>query len=155
APATDIVGNPPYDDTGVAVTGAGTIPYYAMGAYQRTDASTPDANLVLTLNSAPTSVVAGDFVTLTWTVTNTGPHTAVAPWTDSVELILDDSSALPPTDLLDVSHTTDLGVGQSYQVQASVPVGDAAPGTYQWMVIADSHQQIFEGADRSASQAMS
>jgi hypothetical protein len=143
-PSTDALGNARFDDPGIVNTGTGTPAFIDMGAFERQSISEPDADLQLSLSFAPITVLAGDRVSVRWTVTNNGPNVAVGPWVDMVFLQANSASASSPEAVAQIDHPGNLAVGSSYTVEAVFPVRALRIGNYRWVVIADANAQVFE-----------
>jgi parallel beta helix pectate lyase-like protein/caspase domain-containing protein/pre-peptidase/CARDB protein len=144
APITDARGLPRFDDPGIEPnTGGGTPNYYDMGALERQEVSEPDADLAIQLDTWPADVTVGDAATLSWTVTNLGPNVAYAPWFDCIDFI-QNPTGVPATRLVEVEHTNDLAVGESYQAQATFSLPGFGVDDYYWRVETDNRSQVFE-----------
>ena len=153
APPADLAGNPWYNDprvlvkTGIPNASGG---YADIGAYEFDENATSDVDLVPTSVNGPTSVNAGDQVTVTWTVVNIGSGPAVGPWHDTLSLItLDGSSNLITVATELVEQNSTLGAGQSYTGSAIVRVPSGAEGNYLWQVKANSQNEVFEGQNQT------
>lgn len=105
---------------------------------------------VVALTSAPGSGELGEFVTLTWTIRNTGEGTAMW-WGD--EIYLSSDSILDASDLSLISvdgnwgNGLPLGPGESVEMQATIRLpnaGAAAAGTYRLLVQADAWDSVAE-----------
>ena len=112
APATDVLGNPPFKDP--SLTGRGDGSGYDMGAYWLQQVATSNIDLATTAVSGPTTGLEGQSVTVNWTVESVGAAAATGSWHDAVYLSA--SPILTPDAILlgMVQHTGDLGPGQSY-----------------------------------------
>ncbi|WP_197231366.1 right-handed parallel beta-helix repeat-containing protein [Novipirellula artificiosorum] len=143
-PATDHSGNPRYDDPGIEPNvGEGLVKYYDIGAFERQMVSDPEADLQIQLMAAPSNVMSGEEVTLTWKVSNLGPNTVTHSWIDSIDLI-GTPTGQPARRVLEVVHADGLGVGQSYTKQATIMVPGFWSGDYIWRVSTDARYQVFE-----------
>ena len=89
APETDSMGFPRYDDPRVDNTGTATSSgaYADIGAYEFVETAESPIDLVVTDVDGPSDVVAGEWVTVTWTIRNDGTEPATGPWHDALALI--------------------------------------------------------------------
>jgi hypothetical protein len=100
---------------------------------------------LLALNlTAPTNISAGQPMTVSWTVTNSGLSTATAPWQEA--LLLADSAAFNnPRPILTVTNGNSLGAATGAVHSATVIVPRDLAGTYWFGVLVDSANQVAEG----------
>jgi len=148
APATDFMEAPRYDDprtdnTGIP-TGGGA--YADMGAFEFVETAESDLDLVVSEVLGPLSAMAGETVTVTWTIINHGTGQVVGPWHDRVSLAAD-APTRGVVELLAAEplHQATLGPGESHTMQASFRVPGGTEGTWRWQVRANAQGEVFEG----------
>ncbi|HOD80210.1 MAG TPA: right-handed parallel beta-helix repeat-containing protein, partial [Phycisphaerae bacterium] len=151
APATDHMGAPRYDDprtpnTGVA-DGGGEFP--DMGAFEFVETAESNIDLAASSVSGPPTAVAGQSVTVAWTVVNVGTEPVVGPWHDQV--LMDGQLAAEVVTGTGVV----LGVGESIDVSADVRVPGAVVGEHHWSVAVNARSDVFEGQNRTNNYLMS
>ncbi len=104
-------------------------------------ASYPD--LAVSDVAAPASVVPGQQMQITWTVSNVGDATASAPWDEQV-LLATDAAGAGATLLDDQTDSDPLATGQSMTRTLSVQVPSLIAGDY-WLVVSDNADgQLYE-----------
>jgi hypothetical protein len=147
APAADFMGAPRYDDPRTANTGTptGGGAYADLGAFEFVETAASGVDLIGTAVSGPATVVAGDSVTVSWMVVNTGSGRATGPWHDAITLALVSGAGEPiwAGEAL-IGQGVVLGPGQSYRAAATVRVPGAVEGDYRWQVQVNSRGEIFE-----------
>ena len=84
-------------------------------------------------------------MTVEWTVTNTGPGAAQAPWVDLVYLSASGTLA-GATLLASVTRASDLAPQGRYDAQAPVLLPAVADGAYRFLVVTDGAGAVFEQA---------
>jgi hypothetical protein len=102
-------------------------------------------DLKVTSVQVPVAAYAGQNITVTWVVTNTGNDTTGAtPWNDAIYLSLD--QVLDPSDTRvgTFPRPQQLAAGQSYTNSAAVTLPSAVSGPYYILVLADSGGSLFE-----------
>ena len=97
------------------------------------------SNLAVEAVSTPGAVAAGNDVSFSYTVRNTGAFvTPVAAWNDTVYLsrdgVLDSSDIV----LTRITHTGAVAAGATYTSNVSIPLVGALPANYQLIVVADT-----------------
>ena len=105
----------------------------------------PDVDLTVTQVDAPDSAVAGQAMTVNWTVTNAGTEsTQVERWLDRVYLSKD--KVLDPTDLAMgwVIRPKGLAGGESYGASSTFEVPTGLSGPYYALVLTDVSNEVFE-----------
>ena len=110
---------------------------------QSNGVTAPIADLEVTSVTAPTTALAGDSVTVSWTVQNNGPGTTNSNyWNDDIWLSNNTTlgiRAAPTFYLGTVQHTNPLAAGDSYSASDAVTVPpDLAAGNYYFIVVTDS-----------------
>ncbi|MCA9124655.1 MAG: carboxypeptidase regulatory-like domain-containing protein, partial [Planctomycetales bacterium] len=159
APDTDLHGAPRYDDPRVINTGMPTAggTYADMGAFEFVEGAASDIDLIVTAVSGPTAGIAGDEVTVEWTVRSVGQEAAKGSWHDAVYLSSDSVWTTDDILLGEFLHVGDLGTNQSYRASAEVTLPGVLPGDYYFLVRTNSHNAVFEGRNlqnnADASQA--
>ncbi len=158
APTTDATGAPRYSDPRTATkTGVpnGNGAYADMGMFEFVESAASDVDLIGRHVSGPTAVVAGDPVTVQWTVVNLGSGNAVGPWHDAVSLVsMADTNNVLAAGVALVAQGVVLGPGQSYQASVSLHVPGGAEGNYLWQVHVNSRGDVFEGANWTNNVAL-
>jgi hypothetical protein len=147
APASDFLGNPRFDDPGVANLGQGTPNFVDIGAFERQDVSDP-LNLVIesaTISAA--TVEIGDQVTIDWTVRNNQIIAAEGNWTDAVFASADDKWDLGDTLVGTLPHTGGLAPDGTYSGQLPFSVPPKPHGTLFFIIRADSRQSLRESVE--------
>ena len=148
-PDTDAAGAPRYDDPRTANTGTPTSTgaFADLGAYEFVETAESDVNLVVTSVTGPDHAVAGERVTIEWTVTNRGTGVATGPWHDAISVVYDPNQLpldIPITEVEEGVGVT-LGPGQSYTARAEVTVPGSVVGPHFWQVITNARGDVFEG----------
>ena len=151
-PATDMMGDARYNDprtttkTGVPDANGN---YPDMGALEFVESAPSNVDLIVSSVTGPATAMAGDQATIQWTDANIGGVTAVGPWHDTVDLVLDpqgNPTVIPVGDVL-VGQGMALGSGQSLNVSANVVVPGAVPGRYYWQVVRELARRRFRGPE--------
>ncbi|MBI5020006.1 MAG: T9SS type A sorting domain-containing protein [Ignavibacteriales bacterium] len=109
----------------------------------------PWPDLDITLMTNPSTVSAGQQVTINWNVTNSGVGAATSPlWKDKVYIsssaVWDSASS---TLLKDVPRTSPLSPSGSYSQTASVTLPVTISGTYYFYIITDAENNVYEHTD--------
>ncbi len=104
----------------------------------------PLPELAASAVSGPTTDTAGDTVTVSWTVTNTGAaKTGASAWQDDVYLSATPSLTGGHVYLGEIAHVGALASGGSYTAQASVTLPLTLPtGQYYFVVQPDAQGQV-------------
>ncbi len=157
APANDYMGAPRYSDprtplkTGLPNTNG---VYADMGAFEFVENAESPIDLVLSAIDGPTAATVGEPVSLAWTVKNIGTAPAAGPWHDAVSL-----TASSPDGTNYIAAGSFLGgqgavlpPGSTITITNTIRVPIAPNGSYQWSVLCNSHDDVFEGANRSNNQ---
>ena len=120
------------------------------------------ADLVVTSVEAPATAIAGNTITLRWTVENTldaGDPTPVGSWYD--DLILSGDQTLGNADdrvLASVPHSGALNRGESYAATEEIRIPGDVSGPLYLLVVADGrgqvHEQLFVGNNGSVARAL-
>ena len=120
---------------------------------------TPPPELVATVESVPTSALAGHAVELTYEVANEGatttPNTA---WTDDIYLSTTPTLTGSATLLSSATHYGALAAGQSYTASPTVDLPSGLSGSYYLIVQTNVNDQVFElnyGGDVASSNPIS
>ncbi len=154
APTTDFFGNARFDDPGVANIGAGTQPFFDVGAIERQDVSDP-INLIIDSASANLSnVQIGDPVLLSWTIRNNQIVAADGDWTDSVFVSTDATWDIDDTLIGTLSHTGGLASGATYNGQLTVNTPPQVGGTLYFILRIDSSQVVRESVETDNEAVM-
>jgi len=165
APPCDAMGAPRYDDPRTANTGipdaGGAVA--DIGAFEFVETAPSPVDLVVALVIGPSQAVAGQTVTIEWTVTNQGTASVVGSWHDALYLLpevavagaaalgggLDDSAT---RGFLIGEHLGSgdfaLVPGASRVERMTVRVPGVVAGTYRWQVLANARSDVFEGANQ-------
>ncbi len=158
APLTDLLGAPCYNDprtlvkTGV-VNANGVYP--DMGAFEFVENAPSDIDLIANSVVGPTTVTAGQTVTVQWNDVNIGTGNATGPWHDTISLVPQNGND-PVVATVLVAQNVVLGPGQSYAASASVVVPQGRyEGSYQWQVQVNSQGDVFEGVNSTNNTSLS
>ncbi|HQU42080.1 MAG TPA: carboxypeptidase regulatory-like domain-containing protein, partial [Pirellulales bacterium] len=112
----------------------------------------PTPDLTTAITSAPTAALAGQTITVDWTVTNKGADTLPTPdnrWYDGVYLSLD-TTFDPGADIAVGYVTHDGGLpgsestSNSYSSGGDFRIPDGLAGNYYILVVADAQSAVFE-----------
>lgn len=145
APEKDYFDSPRYDDPRVENTGVpdaeGAVP--DLGAYEFVEQPCTGVDLVVTDFHAPSEAVAGQVVTVEWTVENVGDVVVPGLWTDKIAVtygtqrvtVLDGG---PEPDLL-------LAPGESVRLAADAVFPGTEDGLYEWQITVNAKGDIPEG----------
>src|SRR6266404_4300318 len=119
----------------------------AVTAEERAALGSPD--LVPTALTPPASAVAGQSISITWTVTNQGGDPANPNWWDRLYLSTDNVISGDDTVIQDNNgdaiHTSTLAAGASYDNTETVSLpGGLSPGTYYVIVRTDVNSSVAE-----------
>lgn len=103
----------------------------------------PDLTIPAPIN-APSSIVAGQGLTASFTVLNQGAFDAVGNWREALYLSADQN--LDPLNdiLLGATARTTLGAGQSYGPSMNVTIPTCLNGTYYLIAATDAYNSLFE-----------
>ena len=149
APLTDALGAPRYDDprtvnTGLPASGGA---YADMGAYEFVETADSPVDLVVTRINAPLDLLAGEWVTVSWTVRNDGTEAVTGPWTDAISLVQSPGARPTTTPVAEtqVGAGVTLAPGHPYVASARVRVPGATVGEQFWQVMTNARAEIFEG----------
>ncbi len=149
APTTDFMGAPRYDDPRTTNTGTatGSGAFADLGAFEFVETADSDINLIVSTVTGPTAVLAGEPATVFWTVSNIGTGTAIGPWHDTINLILNPgpTETVIPVETVLVAAGTRLGPGQRLDFSAEITVPGALPGSYFWQVVPAATGDVFLG----------
>lgn len=104
----------------------------------------PPADLVVGTITIPTNAVAGQSVTLTYTVRNIGPNTASGSWVDSIYFSADENWDLDDILFSRVTHSGAVPPGGSYTETVTAPLPGLVPGNYHVIVRSDIRNQLPE-----------
>jgi RHS repeat-associated protein len=97
------------------------------------------ADLDVNTVTPPVSGIAGQNVSFSYSVNNTGGFvTPVSSWTDTVYLSLDGTLDAGDIVLTTVAHSGAVAAGGSYTQNVAVPLVGVLPGDYKLIVVADS-----------------
>lgn len=110
--------------------------------------TTPSVDLQVTSINAASPINSGQFVNVSWTVSNTGSQaTATGNWTDTVVLSRD--SILDPSDVIlgYRPHSGVLSGGDSYSQSDNFWIPQGLTGDYRIMVITDRGNEVVENND--------
>jgi Ca2+-binding RTX toxin-like protein len=120
-------------------------------------------DLVVTSVVGPTEAIAGDTVTIEWTVTNQGSTAVTGPWQDAIYLLPDpgvesglDSNSAETTEALEqsfyvrgthvgnflVGNDVVLAPGQSYSTSVQAKVPGSFVGNHYWRVITNVNAEV-------------
>jgi len=149
APESDYMGSPRYDDPRTDNTGTptGTGAFADIGAYEFVETAESPIDLVVTDIDAPLSLVAGEWITVSWTIRNDGTEPATGPWHDAVALVQSPENrpaTVPVAEVL-VGEGVSLAPGDPYEASAAVRVPGATIGEQYWQVTTNAQAEIFEG----------
>ncbi|MBX3265900.1 MAG: PD40 domain-containing protein [Acidobacteria bacterium] len=103
----------------------------------------PDLTIPAPIN-APSSIVAGQGLTASFTVLNQGAFDAVGNWREALYISADQT--LDPLNdiLLGTTARTSLGAGQSYGPSMNVTIPTCLNGTYYLIAATDAYNSLFE-----------
>src|SRR5262245_13485984 len=95
--------------------------------------------------SGPTTGLEDQSVTVSWRVQSVGSAAATGAWHDAVYLSA--SPVFTPDAILlgEVSHSGDLGPGQSYNASGNFTLPGVVPGNHYFLVRTNSRNEVFEG----------
>ncbi len=143
APATDLFGNPRFDDPNI--TGRGDDSGTDMGAIESQEVATSTVDLSTFNVSGPTTGSQGLTATVAWTVKDIGTGAATGPWSDA--LYLSDTPVWTPDAkfLKRIQHTGDLAPGESYDASTDVTLNNVLPGNHYFLVRSNDLNDVFEG----------
>jgi subtilase family serine protease len=104
--------------------------------------ASPD--LRITALTGPIAGQPGQSAVINWTVENSGPGDANAPWLDRVYLTLDGSLATT-TPVAVLLHSSNVpAAGGSYNGSAAVQLPNVVDGEYYFVVVTDEQNTVFE-----------
>jgi hypothetical protein len=101
------------------------------------------------------SVISGDPLHVSWTVSNHGAEPAAGSWTDAVYLSTDAVWDIGDRLLGRVDHNGTLTPTQAYTSSLEARVPPLAEGQYRVIVRTDIYNQVFEGAEEANNRAAS
>jgi len=106
-------------------------------------------DLVPTALTPPNSALAGQSITIAWTVTDQGNGAASPNWWDrlylSTDTVISNDDTIIQDNNGDAIHTTALAAGASYNNSETVPLpGNLSPGTYYVIVRTDVNTTVPE-----------
>jgi RHS repeat-associated protein len=159
APATDFMGASRYDDPRTANTGIPTAggAFADLGAFEFVETAQSDVDLVITSLRGPSEALAGETVTLQWTISNIGAGEVTGPWHDSVYLVRD--AYTNPVELFAdevlVGQGVILGPGRTHTASAQIRVPGSHVGNHHWLVKVNSKGEIFEGLNWENNSGLS
>lgn len=108
----------------------------------------PFADLVVSLDTAPSQTEIGQAIDVTWIVSNTNnawAETPVAGWYDRIVLSRDDQPGnSDDQQLANIWHEGALAIGSSYAATATVQIPSDFSGAGYLMVITDSQNGVYE-----------
>jgi subtilase family serine protease/methionine-rich copper-binding protein CopC len=113
----------------------------------------PPVDLVAGTITLPVSATAGQDATITYTVTNDGPNTAVGPWTDTLYLSTDPTWDINDRRFAEVQRQGNVLSGQSYSGTATAPLPGLLPGNYYVIVRSDILNQVIETDETNNASA--
>ncbi|MCU0521492.1 MAG: caspase family protein [Anaerolineae bacterium] len=149
APSSDALGSQRYDDPRTPNTGVptGTGAYADIGAYEFVETAESPVDLVVASIDAPSTLVAGEWITVTWTIRNDGTEPATGPWHDVIALVQSPDSRPTTVEVAEVliGEGISLAPGHPYVASAHVRVPGAQVGEQFWQVTGNSRAEIFEG----------
>lgn len=102
------------------------------------------ADLVVTSISAPSEALAGQPVTLTWTVVNNGPVAATGTWRDTV-LLSEDTLPGDDLELASLPFAGTLAPGEQSSRSRTIILPSLAPGDWHFVVTTDADEELPEG----------
>jgi len=107
----------------------------------------PPTDLQVTSITNPRNVVAGEMMTIQWTVENTSPDQVPAQgqWYDAVYLSRDTVFDIGDVPLGKVEFSGRLNFGESYTLQLETALPPVDPGQYRVLVRPDIFNQVYEG----------
>ncbi len=144
ASATDILGRPRHDDSGMPNVGSGFPCFVDMGAYERQE-NTAAGDLAVTYVSGPNPeiVSVGDTFTIEWAISNVGTLDCNASWEDRIYLSNDPYISSEDLILGTYDHNGLLPSGSNYtrEVNAVVP---ASTGPKYILVRANATNSLYE-----------
>jgi len=127
-----------------------------MGAHEFAETAGSDVDLVVTSVQGPARVVAGETVTVTWTLRNAGTRAVTGSWHDAVSLLDDhapaDSALLGEQEFVAQGQ---LGPGQEWTVTRSYRVPGATESAYAWRVHTNRRGEVFEGSNATNNVGLS
>jgi VCBS repeat-containing protein len=107
-------------------------------------ALSPSPDLVVSDIQVPQLATEGDFIDVSWTVTNTGQAVASGTWTDKVVLQPIGQPAASPIQVGTFTHTGDLGIGLSYTRTERFLLPTHIQGVYRASVVTDADFAVYE-----------
>ncbi len=148
APETDLMGAPRYDDPRTPDSGLPTVlgSFADMGAFEFVETAESAIDLVVDWVVGPSTVKAGDMVSVQWQIANLGTGQAQGPWHDNISIVPMGSPEVFPAAEVLVGEGILLGPGQTYIASAQIRVPGGTDGIYNWQVHTNSRGEIFEGS---------
>ncbi|TVQ07517.1 MAG: T9SS C-terminal target domain-containing protein [Bacteroidetes bacterium] len=106
---------------------------------------TPPPDLTVISIDVPEEIRAETVIDFAYTVENSGPGTAMGPWTDKVFLSASDSFVyLEENMIASINRSDTLMGGDSYTLERELRIPRVAPGTWYLYVFTDSRNQVYE-----------
>jgi CARDB len=116
----------------------------------------PSPDLIVSDAVVPSLATEGDFIDVSWTVSNQGQAAAVGNWTDNVQLRPLDQAGASPLQVGAFTHVGDLAPGQSYTRTERFLLPAQIQGVYQASIVTDSNDAVYEyGAAATNDQTTS
>jgi subtilase family serine protease len=104
----------------------------------------PASDLVVTIDNIEQPAFSGQFIEVSWTVSNISSEpTTASNWLDYIYLS-SDSVFSTATFVKSVSHVGALGVGAEYSPTVSINLPNGASGDYFIFVVADANNHVLE-----------
>ncbi len=119
-------------------------------------ASTPKPDLEITALNIPSSGIAGQPITVSWTVQNNGDAAVEVPFTEQFKLDTNDDG-VGGQSLGQYTKSDSLLVGESYTESMDVTIPISASGNYYIVMKTDATNQLFEldaGEDNNLAAAI-
>lgn len=104
------------------------------------------ADLVPTTLAAPASAVAGQTISVSWTVRNQGTGPTIGTWADALYVSPTESCCADAV-LIGRWERSALAAGASYTQTKTITVPDLAAGTYHLVLRTDADIALFEASD--------
>lgn len=113
----------------------------------------PPVDLVAGAITVPVSANAGQNATITYSVTNDGPNTALGPWTDTLYLSTDTQWDINDKRFAEVMHNGNVLADDTYSGTATAPLPGLLPGDYYVIVRSDILNQVIETDETNNASA--
>ncbi|MCW9030677.1 MAG: hypothetical protein OQK58_04255 [Gammaproteobacteria bacterium] len=114
----------------------------------------PPADLVVQSINTPATVIAGEPIMVSWTVTNTAA-TANGSWTDAVYLSINNEWDINDQLLGRVTHTGSVLQDGTYTSTLSALLPPSKDGQYRIIVRPDIYNEVYEGIDEANNRTTS